>query len=41
VWAWGGGGPEEDVIVGRSRMKAEGSAGVGYEGAVGVDVGMI
>jgi hypothetical protein len=40
VWAWGG-EPEEDVIVGRSRMKPEGSAGVGYVGAVGMGVGMV
>jgi hypothetical protein len=41
VWAWGGGELEEDVIVGRSRMKPEGSAGVGYVGVVGVGVGMV
>jgi hypothetical protein len=41
VWAWGGGEPEEDVIVGRSRMKPGGSAGMGYVGAVGVGVGMV
>ncbi len=29
------------MIVGRSRMKPEGSAGMGYMGAVGVGVGMV
>ncbi len=41
MWAWGGGEPEEDVIIGRSRMKPEGSAGMGYVRVVGMGVGMV
>jgi hypothetical protein len=37
----GGGRPEENVIVRRSRMKPEGCAGVGYVGAVGMGVGVV